>query len=72
MQGYSRSRTDFLELLYAKYKPMEEIYNGCLTLPEDLADARDYKAEATIELDYSIKLPNSFSLGEWIYSTNYQ
>ena len=72
MQGYSRNREDFLELLYSKYYPMEEIYNGCLTLPEDLADARDYKAEATIELDYSIKLPNSFSLGEWIYSTNYQ
>ena len=47
-------------------------YNGCLTLPEDLADARDFKAEATIELDTSIKLPSSFSLWEWIYSTNYQ
>lgn len=52
--------------------PDLEHYNWCLTLPEWLADARDYKAEATIELDYSIKLPNSFSLGEWIYSTNYQ
>lgn len=72
MLGYSRSKSDFRELLYAKYKPMEEIYNGCLTLPEDLADARDFKAEATIELDTTIKLPSSFSLWEWIYSTNYQ
>lgn len=49
-----------------------ENYNGCLTLPEDLADARDFKAEATIDLDWSIKLPKSFSLGEWVYRTNYQ
>lgn len=31
MLGYSRSKSDFRELLYAKYKPMEEI-NGCLWL----------------------------------------
>lgn len=49
-----------------------ENYNGCLTLPEDLADARDFKAEATIDLDWSIKLPKSFTLGEWVYRTNYQ
>ena len=49
-----------------------EHYNGCLTLPEELADARDFKAEETIELDWSIKLPKSFSLGERIYQTNYQ
>ena len=61
----------FLELLYSKYYPMEEIYNGCLTLPEDLADARDYKAEATIELDYSIKLPNYLGWGVDL-SVNYQ
>jgi hypothetical protein len=26
MKWYSRSRADFLELLYSKYKPMEAIY----------------------------------------------
>jgi hypothetical protein len=31
-------------------------------LPEEMADARDFKAEQAIELDLSIKLPNSFSL----------
>lgn len=56
-----------------KPKTMEEkIYNWCLTLPQEFADARDYKAETTIELDTSIELPKNFSLGEWIYTTNYQ
>lgn len=49
-----------------------ENYNWCLTLPEEYADSRDFKAEATIDLDMSIKLPKSFSLGERVYSTNYQ
>ena len=30
MKGYSRSRADFLELLYNKYKPMEEENLSCL------------------------------------------
>lgn len=30
MQGYSRSRADFLELLYNKYKPMDEENLSCL------------------------------------------
>lgn len=73
MLWYSRSKEDFRELLYLKYRPMDyEKYNGCLTLPLEFADARDFKAEETIQLDTSIKLPKSFSLGEWIYSTNYQ
>jgi hypothetical protein len=37
-----------------------------------MADERDFKAEQAIELDYSIELPESFSLGERIYKTNYQ
>jgi len=49
-----------------------ENYNWCLTLPEELADARDFKAEQTIDLDWSIKLPKTFSLWERVYSTNYQ
>lgn len=49
-----------------------EHYNWCQCLPEELADARDFKAEETIVLDWSIKLPKSFSLGERIYQTNYQ
>lgn len=47
-------------------------YNWALALPQEFASATDFKAEATIELDTSIKLPKSFSLWEWIYSTNYQ
>ena len=49
-----------------------ENYNWCLTLPEEFASATDFKAEATIDLDLSIKLPKSFSLWEWVYQTNYQ
>lgn len=52
--------------------PDYENYNGCLTLPVEFASATDFKAEETIELDLSVKLPKSFSLGEWIYTTNYQ
>lgn len=55
---------------------MEDLYTRndpwCLTLSEDMMDERDFKAEEVIELDYSIKLPKSFSLWEWVYSTNYQ
>ena len=49
-----------------------EHYNWCLTLPQEFASATDFKAEETIDLDWSIKLPKSFSLWEWIYQTNYQ
>ena len=45
---------------------------GCLTLSEDLMDERDFKAEEAIELDPTIELPKSFSLGKWIRTTNYQ
>ena len=53
---------------------MEEIMIDpwCLTLPKELADERDFKAEQAIQLDYSIKLPSSFSLGERIYKTSNQ
>ena len=39
MKWYSRSRSDFLELLYAKYKPMEEEVISCLG---DWAKSTDY------------------------------
>ena len=45
---------------------------GCLTLSEDLMDARDFKAEEAIYLDPTAELPKSFSLGKWIRTTNYQ
>jgi hypothetical protein len=35
---------------------------GCLTLPEDMCDERDFKAEEAIELDPKITLPDSYSL----------
>lgn len=44
----------------------------CLTLPESFAEATDFKAEEAIELDLSIKLPEFYSLGEWIYETSNQ
>ena len=37
MQGYSRSRQDFRELLVSKYYPMEEL-NGCLWLGAENSD----------------------------------
>ena len=44
----------------------------CLTLSEDMMDQRDFKAEEAIDLDMKVKLPKSFSLWQWVYSTNYQ
>ena len=38
MKWYSRNREDFLELLYAKYYPMEEYENWCLWLWEKDTD----------------------------------
>lgn len=45
---------------------------GCLTLPEDMCDERDFKAEEAIDLDLSVKLPDTYSLGMWIYKTSNQ
>ena len=84
MLGYSRSRQDFIQKLAEKYveNPLYTVnenqmddfenYNWCLTLPEEFADSRDFKAEEAIELDMDIELPTSYSLGKWIYKTNYQ
>lgn len=74
MKGYSRSKEDFREILYSKYFKMEELLLDpwCLSLPKELADERDFKAEQAIEVDWDVRLPESFSLGEWIYKTNYQ
>lgn len=41
-------------------------------LPEDMAEATDFDAEEAINLDYSVQLPDSFSLGKWIYKTSNQ
>lgn len=55
---------------------MEDLYNRddpwCLMLSEDMMDERDFSAEETIDLDWKVSLPKSFSLWEWIYMTNYQ
>lgn len=45
---------------------------GCLTLSEDMMDARDFKAEEAIQIDRTEELPKSFSLGKRIRTTNYQ
>lgn len=52
----------------------EEIraFEWALTLPEDMAETTDFKAEEAIKLDLSIKLPEFFSLWEWIYETSNQ
>ena len=52
----------------------EEIraFEWALTLPPEYAEAADFSAEEAIELDYSVKLPESFSLGKWIYKTSNQ
>lgn len=44
----------------------------CLTLSAEMADSRDFKAEETIKIDWDVELPKSFSLGQWIWKTNYQ
>lgn len=44
----------------------------CLTLSEDMMDERDFKAWEAIELDLDLPLPDHYSLGEWVYKTNYQ
>lgn len=68
----SRSRADLIEFLVFKYYSMEREDPWCLTLSSEMMDARDFVVWEAIELDTSIKLPKSFSLGEWIYKTNYQ
>lgn len=51
----------------------EEIINPwCLSLPQDMCDERDFKAEEAIKVDENIELPESFSLWKWIWETNYQ
>lgn len=49
-----------------------KVIESCLTLPEDMAEATDFKAEEAINLDMSIKLPSFYSLWEWIYETSNQ
>ena len=51
----------------------EEIYDPwCLSLPKEFSDERDFKAEEAIKIDDNVELPESFSLGKWIWETNYQ
>lgn len=52
----------------------EEIraFEWALTLPEGMAEATDFSAEEAIDLDYSVELPESYSLGKWIYKTSNQ
>lgn len=49
-----------------------EIIWSCLTLPEDMMEATDFKAEEAIKIDMSIKLPESYSLWQRIYKTSNQ
>ena len=47
-------------------------FEGALTLPEDMAEATDFEATEAIKVDYSVKLPEFFSLWKWIYKTSNQ
>lgn len=49
-----------------------KVFESCKTLPPEFAEATDFSAEEAIALDYSIKLPESYSLGKWIYKTSNQ
>lgn len=49
-----------------------KIFEWCKTLPEDMVEATDFNAEEAIQLDYSVTLPESYSLGKWIYKTSNQ
>ena len=60
---------------FSKHKITKEeelIFWSARTLPEDMAEATDFDAEEAIDLDYSIQLPESYSLGKWIYKTSNQ
>ena len=47
-------------------------FEWALTLPEDMAEATDFDATEAIKLDMSVKLPEFYSLGKWIYKTSNQ
>ena len=49
-------------------KAIESAY----ALPETYAEATDFDAEEAIKLDYSVELPESYSLWKWIYKTSNQ
>lgn len=51
---------------------MIQAYSSALTLPEDMAEAADFEASEAIEVDMKTSLPDSYSLGEWIYETSNQ
>lgn len=44
----------------------------CLVLPKWMAEATDFEASEAINIDMNTKLPDNFSLWEWVYKTNYQ
>lgn len=49
-----------------------KVFGSALTLPPEYAEATDFKAEEAIKVDMNVKLPDNFSLGKWVYKTNYQ
>lgn len=59
----------------SEWKLTEEeikVFESCKTLPPEFAEATDFSAEEAIKIDYSIELPESYSLGKWIYKTSNQ
>lgn len=47
-------------------------FEGAKCLPEEFAEATDFDAAEAVKIDYSVKLPEFFSLGKWIYKTSNQ
>ena len=39
-----------------------KVFESCKTLPPEFAEATDFSAEEAIKIDYSIELPESYSL----------
>lgn len=68
MNNYSTMTEEELNLTEEELNAMQ----SALTLPSDLAEATDFEASEAVELDMKIKLPDFFSLGEWIYETQNQ
>lgn len=73
--GRLSSSLSLIRKLISMDKLTEEeirVFESCKTLPEEFAEATDFSAEEAIKLDYSVQLPESFSLGKWIYKTSNQ
>lgn len=68
MRGYSLSRSDFLELLYRKYFPMEEIENGCIWLGAKDTDYQLCEGDIDTLPDLSEQDTIRYEYNQWAYT----